>query len=381
LKFERRNLNLGVLIGTLFVATNTFAIEFVQTEEFITHDDEVLREEIWISAQTAVISGEAQDDLFATGVLLDLGGLFQGDVWGAGEQVVASGTFEDHARLAGQRVHVSGDLAGSLVVLGNTIEIDPLAVVDQNVICLAGNVISEGKISGDVLIMARSVTLRGVVEGDVSIVAQDIVVMPGTRIDGNLSYTASKELVLSPSISLGGKLIRRFKPAPQVVNPNLVSHLLFGLAAWVTGLAFIGLFPRCANGSFIALRDSLGLCILIGFASLCMLPILALLLSLTVIGFPLSLLVISFYLSMLYLSKIVVALWIGSAILRRRDWKKSSVAGCLVIGLFVIYSLTSFTVASILIHILIAIFGLGALLSALFKRTKTLQPIQPKGDT
>ena len=41
------------------------AINFIQTEQFITPEDETLTEETWVSAQTVMISGSVSNDLFA----------------------------------------------------------------------------------------------------------------------------------------------------------------------------------------------------------------------------------------------------------------------------------------------------------------------------
>jgi len=203
------------------------------------------------------------------------------------------------------------------------------------------------------------------------------VVLPGTIINGNLSYTAPDELVLSHAVMLGGELIRTFAPVPprQIFKPNLIGHFLFGIAALVTGLVFTGLFPRYSVGSVIALRTSRGFCMLAGFAGLVMLPMTAFLLLFTVIGLPLSILLSLFYLILLYLSKIAVALWIGAAILRRKEMTKRTVAAPLMLGLLILYALTSVVAISLMINILIAILGLGALLLALFKKPVLI--IQP----
>jgi cytoskeletal protein CcmA (bactofilin family) len=356
--------------GVLFAALNTQAIEFIQTEQFVTETNGVLLEETWISAENVTIAGEALDDLFTVSTLLDLRGVFMGDVWGGGDSVSADGIFNDNLRLIGRTVQVSGTLNGSLVAMGNTVKIDPTATIEKSMICIGESVVTEGTIRGDVRIIAQNVTLNGEIAGDVSIAAQKLTVLPGTVIGGNLTYTAPKELILSQSVTLGGELTRTFEAAPekQLFKPNLIGHFMFGLAALVTGLVFIGLFPRYSSGSFHALNKSRGISMLIGFAALFMLPITAFILLFTFVGTPLSILLFLFYLILLYLSKIIVALAIGSAILRRKEFSKRTAAGPLALGLLIIYALTCIAAASMLINILILISGLGALLIGLFKK-------------
>ncbi|HKL21775.1 MAG TPA: hypothetical protein VJ904_08215, partial [Tichowtungia sp.] len=111
-----------------------------------------------------------------------------------------------------------------------------------------------------------------------------------------------------------------------------------------------------------------GTCALAGFAGLVVLPMGAFFLLLTLIGIPLSLLILLFYLILLYLSKIAVALWIGSALLRRRPFDRQKAAAPLALGLLILYSLTVIIAAEMIVHILVIILGLGALLIALFKK-------------
>jgi len=365
-----RSLKWGLLGALLLSATNTQAIEFIQTEQFITETNGVLREEIWVSAQTINLGGEASNDLFAFASTIDLNGIFHGDTWGCGDTISTHGIFRNDLRVASRTTQISGTLYGSLVAVGETVKIERTAILYKDLLCLGGNVVIEGLVEGSVRIMAQQVTLGGQIDGDVSIVAQDIVILPGTILNGNLTYTAPNELVPPPSALLGGELTRTFEAAPakQLFKPNLVGHFLFGIAALVTGLVFTGLFPRYSGGAFVALRDSRGFCMLIGFVALFMLPVTSFILLFTFVGLPLSILLSLFYLILLYLSKLVVALWIGSTILRRRELTKRTAAGPLALGLLIIYALTSVAAASLLINILIAILGLGALLLALFKK-------------
>lgn len=361
---------LSILALLAVFTTGANAIEFVQRDQFISSEAETLRDEMWISAQNIAISGEALDDLFAAGGILDLRGNFKGDVWAIGDQVIAAGRFIDHARLASRTVQVSGTLDSSLTAMGTTVKIDPSATIAKNVLCLGENVISEGSVAGNVRILTQKATLGGKIAGNVSIAAQEIVILPGTVIGGDLSYTAPKELVLSPSVMLGGKLVRTFEAPPpkEFLKPNLLGHFSFAFAALLTGLVFNSIFSRYTANTVQLLRTARGACLLTGFAALFLIPMCAFLLLFTLVGLPLCILMILFYLILLYLSKVAVGLWLGALILRRKEVTKQNRTGALAVGLLVIYALTAFTAISFFANILIAIAGLGALLLALFRK-------------
>jgi cytoskeletal protein CcmA (bactofilin family) len=361
---------LSILALLTVLSTGASAIEFIQRDQFISSEAETLRDEMWISAPTVTISGEALDDLFAAGNILDLRGNFKSDVWGCGTQVIAAGRFSDHVRLVAKMVQVSGTLGNSLTTIGTTVKIDPTAVIAKNMLCFGETIISEGTVGGNVRIVAQQATLGGKIAGDVSIAAQEIVILPGTVIGGNLNYTSPKELVLSPSVMLGGKLDRTFEvpPPKQYLNPNLAGHFVFALAALLTGLAFSSVFSGYSTNSVQLLRTSHSTCLLIGFAALFLIPLSAFLLLFTLIGAPLSILLFLFYLILLYLSKIAVGFWLGALILRRKEITKQNRTGALALGLLVIYTLTAVTALSFIINVLVAVAGLGALLLALFRK-------------
>ena len=219
-------------------------------------------------------------------------------------------------------------------------------------------------------IKAQKATLGGNVDGDVSIRAQDIVILPGAHLNGNLIYTAPNELILPSSVILQGELTRTLASPKKkpLFTKDPGSHYLFALAAWLTGLLFIGLFPHYTGATLYTLNTSRGLSSLIGFAALFLIPIGAILLIFTVVGLPLSMLLILSYAILIYLSKIVVALWLGTTLLKRKQWVKREVGLPLALGLLILYTLTGFSLLAMPVNLIILIFGLGALLLVLLKK-------------
>ena len=358
------------VFSVLLFSLNAAAIEFIQTNQFVIAETESIPEETWVSAQLLTINGSVSNDLFASSPVMELNGTFHGDAWCAGDNISSEGTFWNSARLISRITQIQGTHYDSVTAVGTTVKIDRTAILYSDLLCVGENVILEGSVSGKVRILAQRVTLGGQINNNLSIAAQEIVILPGAIINGNLSYQSPNELVLSPSVILNGELQRRFSPVPvrRLLKENLATHFTLALAALITGLVFTGLFPRYTGTAMHLLRESRGLCSLAGFAGLVLLPMAAFVLLLTVVALPLSILIFLFYFILLYLSKIVVALWIGSAVLRRKEFNRQKVIAPLAIGLLILYALTSFTAAAMLINILVIILGLGALLIALFKK-------------
>lgn len=360
-------------IAALFCisAVSVQAIDLVQTNEFVVAETNTLETETWLSAENIDITGSVASDLLATTQNASLDGVFQQDVWCiGGRRISASGDFQNDARLLAQTIQFFGTASGPVIAAGNTVKIGRGAVLENGLLCLGETMILEGDITGDVKVFAANVTLGGTINGDVQLTAPKITVLPKTIINGDLTYTAPGDLVLPASATLSGTLHKNLPP-PKVVRlfkSNLPLHFMFGLAALVTGLVFAGLFPRYTGAAVHAIRHSTGTCILIGSFTIIPLPLIGGLLLFTGFGTTLGLLILLAYGMLAYLSKMIVAYWIGSRILRRKDFSRRTAAAPLALGLLVLYTLIAVNALSFIIHVLLIIFGLGALLVALFKK-------------
>jgi cytoskeletal protein CcmA (bactofilin family) len=365
-----QNLKSGIAALLCMFAFNTQAIDFVQTNQFSVAETNALTDETWVSAQSVTIRGAVSNDFFATANDLSLNGTFNGDVWCMGDSITGAGVFRNSARMISRITQIQGTHYGSVIAAGTTVKIDRTAVLYRDLICLGENVLIEGSVSGQVRVFAQRVTLGGQFKNDLSIMADEIFVLPGTVINSDLTYTTPDELVLPSSVILGGRLNRQLQSVEprRLFKENPAAHYMFALAALIAGLVFCGLFPRCTGSALHLLRESRGLCSLAGFAGLVVLPMASFFILLTLIGLPLGILILFFYFILLYLSKIIVALWIGSALLRRREFNRQKVAAPLALGLLILYTLTCITAAELIINILVMILGLGALLMALFKK-------------
>jgi cytoskeletal protein CcmA (bactofilin family) len=360
---------IGALLAALWLSQAAAGATFVQGNQFVSDASETLTEEMWISGQSITLSGQALDDLFLAGPLLDLRGEFHGDLWACSERVIASGRFHDHLRLAAQTLELSGTLDRSLAVAATTLTIAPQAVIGGNLLVLGDYVLCEGTVNGTIRITARTVTLGGTLRGDIHLVAEDVVVLPNTVIEGTLRYTAPKEIILPPSARHSGQLIRVAAPVAEyhLMRPGLAGHFFFGLAALLAGVVFCAIFPRYTAGATQALRTAPIRCFFTGAAACILMPATALLFCLTLIGMPLGLLITLFFLILLYLGKIIAGLRIGELLLRRQEAPRRR-GGVLAAGLFVIYGLSALTPLKAT-GTVAALFGLGALLRTLFKRS------------
>ena len=250
---------------------------------------------------------------------------FHNDVWALGNSVEFTGTAAEHARFfATSEIILGGKVGISAVAIGKTVTLTTNSVIDGDALLVGQSVVVAGDIRGNLRVLAGAATLNGRIDGNVRIVADDIVVMPGTKIGGDLVYTSPKDLFLDPGkVELDGQLIRKeletiqVKAPPSTLYDIVVSQAYFYLCALVAGIPFIAIFPRFTGRAVRWVRQSAWKCALVGFIAFCLIPMTSLFVFFTIIGIPLSLLLLLAYAIMIYLSKIIVALGIGGIVLRR----------------------------------------------------------------
>lgn len=356
-------------------------LEFVHTETFQIGADETYADELWLVAGRVRIDGSAAEDLFIACDEVELPGRFQKDVWALARNVTLSGQVDDSARFIAQNVvQVDGRIGSSFLALADTVSVNRGAVIERDMAVMAGDVILRGHLKGRAWIQARSATLGGVVDGTVRVQAEDIVVLPGTRIGGDLVYTSPRELVLDRNVVLDGHLIRRehVPVAGPWSRPSLLMQLMLYIAALIAGIPFVAVFSSYSGRAVRLLRHAAWKCLLMGGIALFLMPMLALFAGFTLIGLPLAALLGGAYLILLYLSKIVVGLALGSLLLARRGPQPfASVLSSLVIGLLLLYFLAYLPMVGYIVTIGICFLGFGGLILGLFTTDGGRRPPMP----
>lgn len=367
----RRLLLAAALLGSIGRAQ---AIEFVNTQQYLLAPDERITNQLVLSAESVVLEGAAEDDLFIfAGQQIDLRGETLGDAWLAGSSIQVSGQGRDHVRAAAQLFTLRGSLDRGLAALGATVRLETNAVVRGDAVLAGESVIVEGRVEGDLQVLAQSVTLAGRFGGNARIIAQDIVVMPGASLAGDLVYTSPKEIFLDRNVALGGKLIRQTTPPPPPMTAERTIQLalfraLQATAAFLVGLPFLALFPRLVGRATQHLRHSLWRTLLAGLGGILVLPMAALLAFVTIVGIPFALVLGASFAILLYVGKIIVAVTIGALLLRRRGPQPLPVAlGAMALGLVLYYALAALPGFGQTLSLLVGILGLGALLLAVLR--------------
>lgn len=340
----------------------------------------VLTEQLYAFVTAAEIAGTIADDAMICAITdAKVSGTISNDLWMAGMGAVeVSGRVGDHARLAGRTVDVSGTLARSLVAAGQSVHLATNSSVAEDAFLVGVNVTTEGHVGSNLLINAVSVTIGGHVRGDAKVNASDIVVLPNTKIDGDLIYTSSKELFLDKSVALGGKLKRETPVAPPMsalVAAQMTGLMMQIVGTMLAGIFFVLLFPRFTGNSVRLLRHAPWRCSITGSVAFLVMPLTAILAVSTIAGAQLGLSIAAAYGLMLYLGNIVVALAIGGVMMRQHGPQPvRSVLMTLAVGLFALYTLKALPYIGLMVGLYGWFAGLGALLLNLLHSQRMILP-------
>jgi hypothetical protein len=354
------------------VGPGAMGVEIQRVQQYAAGPDDIVAEQLFVAAQQIDFSGTAHDDVFfLAGQSVSVTGHVLNDLWAFARTMHIGGSIGDHARLLGTTITFAGTVDNSLSAAGSTVHVMTNAVVRGSLNLLGENVIVEGEVKGITRILAQHITLAGRMHDDVSIVADDIVVLGGTLIEGNLTYTAGRELILDKNVSLKGELIRKepTRPAPDATRRSLLQSLILQamlcFSALLAGTAFIGLFPQATGAAVRTIRASPWKCVFAGVGGFCLIPLLSIMLLFTLVGIPLAILLLLGYAILLYISQIPVALALGSALLRRRGPQSfGQIALALITGLVFLYILSLLPIIGFTVLLAVLLIGLGASLIA-----------------
>ncbi len=361
----RFKLPLAIAAGLLSIQAQ--AIHFVSTNTYTVAEGEALADEQWVYTVDAEVNGLVKDDLFLlSGNRMALGGEFERNVWGMGNVIELTGNAKHNVRLMGRTIQIGGNVGGNAMVLGDTVKITPDATIGGSMKLLGNNIILEGTTQGDVSITAsRVATISGIIKGNVDIVAPEIILQRDTRIGGDLTYTANKELVPAEGVVVG-KLTRTF------LQFDTKAHFLWFFAALLVGVTFISLFPMTTAMSAQLVRTSPWKCLWVGALCALALPTLAIMCASSIIGIPLGALILGGWAVMAYVSRIVMGLVIGTLILRKNNTTISHVLLSMATGLAIIYTATAIPAISLSVWIAIVSMGMGSLLLGLVQKRRML---------
>ena len=349
----RRARFLWVVLGALTIVFGSSAA-FAQEQEsrlggklrsggeVVVAEGETVSGDLYASAGNVRIDGTVEGDLIASGGNVDISGQVGGDVMAGSGNVDISGEVTGDARLGAGRVLITGTVGEDLFVASGQTTITSSGRVGEDFVFATGQTSLEGDVGGSVLGAAGDYTRTGTVGG-----TEDVTITDKER----------------------------------TVGDRILDVLQRFIAILVIGALLLWLAPRVVEGAADTLRRrpwaSLGVGVLgcVGLFVLCLIILLVMILLAVVLGLirlddlvgltlfggstAITGIVFAFILAVAFVAQAVVGLAVGRLMIGIspvRRWL------ALILGVLIVVLLGAIPVVGGWLGLIIALFGLGALI-------------------
>jgi cytoskeletal protein CcmA (bactofilin family) len=314
------------------------------------------------------LTDSVEGDVMAAGARVRFRGRAGGDLLVAGGQQVLGGVVEGSARAAGGWVGLGARVARNVTLAGNQVVVGPPAVVGGNAYLVGGSVRFDGTAEQLVRIMGGTVLLNGTIRGDVLVEARRLRLGPDAVIEGDLRYRLRRgqDAVLHPGAQVAGAVLplpaRRAGWIPWALRAFWLAGFL------VAGAVVLALMPLLTGAVEARVRRRPVASLAAGILMLILIPILLLLVAVTVVGLPLALIGVALLAITMYLAPVVVALWLGRAVLRRPpELRRGARVTAFLLGALLLGLIGFVPIIGPAVVALATVFGFGALVVALWE--------------
>ncbi len=332
----------------------------------------------YLGGASVIVTAPITGDLSALGGTLTVAAPVTGDALLLGGSADIRAPITGDLRIFAGTITIEEPVAGDLAALGFSVK--ESALVHGSVLIAAARAALTGGAGGPVTMYGNSITLGGDFAGDVEVVAADhLTLLPGTTIDGSLTYQAPLPATIPDSVHVAGEIAytqASYLPGADVSRALAIASIGIFLVVRIFAMLVLaglltGLFPRLADtvideGYGRSVRHTL-LTVLLGFAAFVATPILILLLALTFIGLMLAALLFITYALLVFLSIMYAGITFGGAVARRFFERDSVLWRDGVLGTLALSLVALVPVVGLLIVIALASFAAGALLQIFFR--------------
>lgn len=327
---------------------------------------------------TINIDGVVTGNLIAFGNRVAIKGTVQGDVICFARSVEVDGTVGGNVYGFAQWVNLRGQVARSVNTFTQRFQLDPDARVDADIIAFAEEANLDGTVGRDVSTYAKSTDVRGTVGRNLIARSERVTLLAPARVGGNLTAYVPREdkVHIDPGATVAGttKTHVAKERASRYVRPKFYFWQAVRLvAAFLTGLLVFWLFP-VLFGARLETAGAFLRTVGVGFLVLVATPVAAIIAGITLIGLPIALLSLAAWLAALYLAKILVAAFVGEALLRAGAGQPGQFALNLLVGLLIVYAAINVPYVGGWIHFLAMLLGFGAAVMQVLRWRQQPQP-------
>ncbi len=298
--------------------------------------------------------------VFAAGGSVTVDGNVTQDVVIAGGTIRINGQVDQDVYAAGGSVFIDGTVKGNVIVAGGEVQLGPNAQVEGTMISAGERLGLGGNILGGLYAGGQNIRLNGLVGEDVYVGGERLLLGSEASIGGNLTGELS-EWTGTEIASIAGQTdikkidVNREEKAATLGGKVAKAMYRFLWRSFVLAAA-IFLVPQLLNKAVTQMQTQTTSTLVTGVMVVFGLPFLLVVLMLTIIGILPAVLGWLAYFGLLLLAWVVPSLWAGRRLLPGQNEYVQA-----ILGVAVIVALSMIPFAGALVQLVLAAFGVGAL--------------------
>ena len=349
------------------VPQGAFAAEVKTNQEVSIPPGVYIQDDLYLVGGNVVVAGNSLQDLIAAGGNVLVNGSVGKDAHVAGGSLTILGAMGDDLRVVGGNITISSTVASDLVVAGGQVQILGNGIGGDALIA-GGSIRIDASVRGSLRARGGTVYLNSPISGNVDIKAEKITLGPSANIQGNLTYSSPKEIVLEAGAQVKGKTTYTPITKPDVNAQGALFaifsalFLLKFITILIGALLLALIFKRYARELVLHARNETWASFGRGIIWTIVLPILAVILCATIVGIPFGILTLIAFVSAAIFGMLLAPILLGELFFRKVlkkedhpiDWK------VVVVGviLFFLFGLIPFI--GWIINCLLILIAIGA---------------------
>jgi hypothetical protein len=261
------------------IPSNSFALQILSGDKIYILDKHIEDDDVFVSAGSVNIDASVNSaTVFAN--VVNVNAPIKGDLFIAGGQISINSNVSGKIVAAGDKIEIKGK-ANNIVLAGNTIKIHSTSIINKDAYVAAGNVINEGKISGQLVALTNNIQNTGNV-GKLDIKSQETIQ----------------------------------KTIPDIQGWLNILHIVTVIGFGILGVILVRLMPIQFDMVRLAMSRSIIKNTLVGFLLIIVFVLIIILSAITIVGLPISAFGLLIFFIGLMLSTLFLSFAIGKKIIQ-----------------------------------------------------------------
>ena len=366
--------SLTITFVLFFLGFNQIKAQDTQLKVINVSQDEVINKNPYFAAGEVVnISGTVNGDVYAAGNSVTISGKVNGDVYAAGNTIRISGEVSKNVYAVGNTIALDNKIGGKTLVAGNTIDLSKTSQVAGYLMAAGNNLKISSLVTGNLYLAGNYIALDSIIRGDINATAASLSLLAPANVTGNVDYWSHNDASVEAQVKVSGNIQKHlttaWKGAENFKTPDLanataafrkfmvIGNVIGFISAFIIGSLLIHFIPKIMLKASSNISRKFWASFGIGFITLALTPIAFIFLLVTIIGIPIAFILGVIVPIALYFTKIFVSYWLGRKILT-----KGNIYLSYGLGLLIFFTLASIPFLTMLIKLLTACVGLGAIL-------------------